>query len=54
MFCQSWCKMSAAYKCLNTLYIAYFASIRTLKLEKSGVEACSKMAYAKGVYFKVG
>ena len=38
----------------NTLYIAYFASIRTLKLEKSGVEDCVEIAYAKNVYLMVG
>jgi len=35
-------------------YIAYFASIRTLKIKKSGVEACVEIAYAKSVYLMVG
>ena len=37
---------------INTLYIAYFASARTPKIKKSGVEDLEEIAYARGVFLR--
>ena len=37
---------------INALYIAYFASARTPKIKKSGVEDSEEIAYARGVFLR--